>query len=298
MERKHTLKDWVVAVRPWSFPASAMPVIVTLTYLFAAHEDMDWFNGVWALVNIVIFHAAGNTWSDYFDFRKGVDAEDTFGAKTLTSGLFSKKEIFNYSVALLAVAVALGVGLWLRTGMTLLYIGLGGVLCTVLYPFLKYNALGDFVIFMAYALLPTIGTSYACTLGIDWNVLFIAVPVGLITVAILHCNNLRDIGTDGRAHISTIAMRLGEKTSVWLYCIEILFPYLWISGCVIWGVLPVWTLLAWISVIPAVRNAMTAYRFFKEGSAAISNLDEATAKLQLLFSLSVAAAFVVSGILS
>ena len=35
----------------------------------------------------------------------------------------------------------------------------------------------------------------------------------------------------------------------------------------------------------------------KEGSAAISNLDETTAKLQLLFSLSVAAAFVVSGIL-
>ena len=62
--------------------------------------------------------------------------------------------------------------------------------------------------------------------------------------------------------------------------------------------MPVWTLLAWISVIPAVRNAMTAYRFFKEGFAAISNLDEATAKLQLLFSLSVAAAFVVSGILS
>lgn len=160
------------------------------------------------------------------------------------------------------------------------------------------NTLGDFVIFTAYALLPTIGTSYVCTFGIDWNVLFIAVPVGLITVAILHCNNLRDIGTDSRAHISTIAMRLGEKTSVWLYCIEILFPYLWISGCVIWGVLPVWTLLAWISVIPAVRNAMTAYGFFKEGSAAISNLDEATAKLQLLFSLSVAAAFVVSGILS
>ena len=90
MERKHTLKDWVVAVRPWSFPASAMPVIVSLAYLFAAHEDMDWFNGVWALVNIVIFHAAGNTRSDYFDFRKGANAEDTFGEKTLTSGLFSK----------------------------------------------------------------------------------------------------------------------------------------------------------------------------------------------------------------
>ena len=31
---KHSLKDWMIAIRPWSFPASAMPVIVTLAYLF------------------------------------------------------------------------------------------------------------------------------------------------------------------------------------------------------------------------------------------------------------------------
>ena len=77
--QKHTFKDWLTAVRPWSFPASAMPVAVTLGYLFSAHADMDWTNGVWALLNIIVFHAAGNTWSDYFDFRKRVDADDTFG---------------------------------------------------------------------------------------------------------------------------------------------------------------------------------------------------------------------------
>ena len=27
---KHTFKDWFLATRPWSFPASAMPVLVTL----------------------------------------------------------------------------------------------------------------------------------------------------------------------------------------------------------------------------------------------------------------------------
>ena len=28
--KKHSLKDWMIAVRPWSFPASSMPVVVTL----------------------------------------------------------------------------------------------------------------------------------------------------------------------------------------------------------------------------------------------------------------------------
>ena len=84
--KKHSLKDWLIAVRPWSFPASAMPVIVTLAYLYWAYGVIEWANGLLALAGIVIFHASGNAWSDYFDFERGVDRVDTFGVKTLTSG--------------------------------------------------------------------------------------------------------------------------------------------------------------------------------------------------------------------
>ena len=288
----------MVAVRPWSFPASAMPVIVTLGYLFARHDSVDWVNGVWALLNIVVFHAAGNTWSDCLDYRKGVDAEDTFGARTLTTGMFSYREILMLSTVLLAVAVAGGVGLWLRTGMPLLYIGIGGVLCTVLYPILKYNALGDLVIFCAYALLPTLGTSYVAVSVIDPTVLMIAVPVGLITVAILHCNNLRDIATDSRAHISTFAMRIGPRASVLVYCLEILIPFLWLTVCVFCGVFSWWCLLVWAAFVPALQNVRSALLYRKNGASAISGLDEATARLQLLFSLLLTVGFAISGILS
>ncbi len=294
--KKHTAKEWLIAVRPWSFPASAMPVIVTLAYLFARHDDVNWVNGVWALLNIIVFHAAGNTWSDCFDYRKGVDAEDTFGARTLTSGMFSFMEILTLSTVLLAVAVAGGVGLWLRTGMPLLYIGLGGVLCTVLYPILKYNALGDLVIFCAYALLPTLGTVYAAASVIDPGVLMIAVPVGSITVAILHCNNLRDIGTDSRAHISTFAMKIGPRASVAIYCLEILGPFVWLTVCAFFGVVPWWCLLVWGAFFPALQNVRTEVAYLKTGASAISGLDEATARLQLLFSFLLAAGFVISGI--
>lgn len=52
--KKHSFKDWMIAVRPWSFPASAMPVVVTLAYLFWMKEDINWANGIWALLNIVV----------------------------------------------------------------------------------------------------------------------------------------------------------------------------------------------------------------------------------------------------
>ena len=128
--KKHSFKDWMIAVRPWSFPASAMPVVVTLAYLFWMKEDINWANGIWALLNIVVFHAAGNTWSDYFDYKQGVDMKDTFGAKTLTDKMFTPKEIYRLSLVLLLAALAGGLGLLWRTGFPLLYIGLGG--CRVL----------------------------------------------------------------------------------------------------------------------------------------------------------------------
>ena len=115
--KKHSLKDWMIAVRPWSFPASSMPVVVTLAYLYWMRQDINWVNGIWALLNIIVFHAAGNTWSDYFDYKHKVDARDTFGAKTLTDGMFTPREIYRLSMALLAVALVAGVGLLWRTGL-------------------------------------------------------------------------------------------------------------------------------------------------------------------------------------
>lgn len=296
--KKHSFKEWLIATRPWSFPASAMPVLVTLAYLYWLQNDINWINGIWALVNIVIFHAAGNTWSDYFDFKRGVDTKDTYGVKTLTGGMFTPKEIYRLSLGLLAVALIAGIGLLVRTGFPLLYIGIGGAACALLYPPLKYHALGDVVIFLAYAFLPTLGTSYVTTGIFNWDVLWVAIPVGLITVAILHANNTRDIRTDSHADIRTLAMKLGGKMSMYVYCAEVLFPFGWIAGCAVTETFPLWTLLVVVVLIPAIGNVRMVSQLPRKGEVAIANLDEMTAKLQLLFSLIFALSFVIAALLA
>lgn len=282
--KKHSFGEWMIAVRPWSFPASAMPVITATAYLFWKGAQINWLFAVWALLNIIIFHAAGNTWSDYFDFRKKVDADDTFGAKTLTTGMFTSKEIFRLSLVLTIVASAGGVGLLVLTGLPLLWIGLGGLLCTLLYPMLKYNALGDLVILLAYAFLPTIGTSFVVTGAIDWSVLLIALPVGLITDGILHSNNTRDTLTDKRAGIKTMAMGLGTKASAVLYGFEVLFPFVWIAVLSIIGLLPLTTIIIFLTLVVAIGCAQTMMKFIDGGVKLIADLDVRTANLQLLFS--------------
>ena len=238
-----------------------------------------------ALVNIILVHAAGNVWSDYFDYKKGVDAEDTYGVRTLVSGQFTPKEVLTLSIILQIAAVGMGVLMVYLTGITLLWIGLAGIVLSLLYPPLKYVAMGDLVIMACYALLPMLGTSFICCGEIVPEVLWLAIPVGSITVAILHANNTRDIETDGRARIHTFAMLTGRRFAIGMYVFELLLPYLWLVPIVALGLISPWALMACITIPIAAKNIHSNLSYYKEGLNALARLDEATAKLQLMFSL-------------
>jgi 1,4-dihydroxy-2-naphthoate octaprenyltransferase len=271
-----------------------MPIIVTLTYLFWKGAEVNWLLGVWTLVNMILFHIAGNVWSDYHDFRKGVDRDDTFGAKTLTTGMFKPKEIRNLAIGVLVIAIAGGLGLVALTGLPLLWIGIAGAALTMLYPTLKFNALGDLDILLTFAFLPTLGTAYVTTGILDWSVLWVALPVGLITDGILHSNNTRDMVPDKRADIKTMAMGLGKKASAWLYFFEVVFPFIWVAACSLAGVMPFYTVFIFLTLPVALGCGRTMLKAVTSDSDIIADLDVRTANLQLLFSVILSATFVAS----
>lgn len=263
-----------------------MPVLVTIMFLWSkGGHNVSWGLGLMALVNIILVHAAGNVWSDYFDYKKGVDAEDTYGVRTLVSGQFTPREVLTLSIILQTAAVGMGILMVYLTGITLLWIGLAGIALSLLYPPLKYVAMGDLVIMACYALLPMLGTSFICSGEIVPEVLWLAIPVGSITVAILHANNTRDIETDGRARIHTFAMLTGRRFAIGMYVFELLLPYLWLVPIVALGLISPWALMACITIPIAAKNIHSNLSYYKEGLNALARLDEATAKLQLMFSL-------------
>ena len=297
MERKrHTFKEWLLATRPWSFPASSMPVAVTLAFLYWRGFEVNWPVGLWTLLSVILFHAAGNTWSDYSDFKRGVDREDTIGGMSITSGEFLPSEIKCLSLLLLAVAAVSGLSLMLATGLPTLYLGLAGIALTMMYPFFKYHALGDIDIFLTYSLLPVMGTSYVATGAFVMDALWLVLPIGLITVGILHINNTRDIEHDKRAGIHTFAMLAGKRASAFIYCMEVTVPFVWVAICIIYNSMPLWSLIVLLALKPAIDNSRKALMFPKEGMKAVVGVDEATAKLQLMFSLLLIVSFFVASL--
>lgn len=297
MERKrHTFKEWLLATRPWSFPASSMPVAVTLAFLYWRGFEVNWPVGLWTLLSVILFHAAGNTWSDYSDFKRGVDREDTIGGMSITSGEFLPSEIKCLSMLLLAVATVSGLSLMMATGLPTLYLGLAGLALTMMYPFLKYHAMGDIDIFLTYSLLPVLGTSYVATGAFVMDALWLVLPIGLITVGILHINNTRDIEHDKRAGIHTFAMLAGKRASAFIYCMEVTVPFVWVAICIIYNSMPLWSLIVLLALKPAIDNSRKALLFPKEGMQAVVGVDEATAKLQLMFSLLLVVSFFIASL--
>lgn len=295
---KHSFKDWIFATRPWSYPASVMPVLVTVCYLFATGRDVNWWLGLQAIVTIALFQAAGNTWSDWHDFRRGVDAADTFGSKILTDGIFQPHEIVRLAVGLLTVATLSGIAIVWMSCIEVLWVGIAGFLLTVFYPTLKFHALGDLNILLTYGLLAVVGTSWAVCGVFYWDTLWLVLPIGLITVAILHANNARDTRTDARARISTLAMAMGQQRSVVAYVLEVLLPFALLVVAVALKAVPAGALAAFLALPVAWKNTRTMARLSSEGEAAIASLDEDTAKLQLIFSVLLSAAFLVTGFLA
>ncbi|MFA7227140.1 MAG: prenyltransferase, partial [Dysgonamonadaceae bacterium] len=64
MSKERKTKDWIIATRPWSFPASTMPALVTISYIYflkgEISTEINWWYGVLAFIGACIFQASGN----------------------------------------------------------------------------------------------------------------------------------------------------------------------------------------------------------------------------------------------
>lgn len=297
--KKHSIKEWFAATRYWSFSVSALPAVATVALMcyFNGFSSINWLNAVLAVVGVVIFHAAGNLLSDVGDFKSGADCEEAFAVPNLVKHIFEPKEYLRFSYSLFAIGIVIGLFLTWRCGWQLLIIGGLGFLFTVLYTQSKNVFLSDLNIFVIYGMLIMLGTSLVTTGAVDFRSLLLTVPLGLITLSVLHANNTVDISTDGNAGLHTLAMAMGQDVAARVYIVYQILPFVWVAACALLGYLPWFALLCIIALIPAMGNIKKAAKYKVEGRDALIGLDLMSAKLQLIFSLTLAVGLFVAALL-
>jgi 1,4-dihydroxy-2-naphthoate octaprenyltransferase len=282
------IKNWIIATRPWSFPASSMPALLTISYIFFLKNDLgteiNWWYGILAMIGAVLFQASGNLIGDYFDFKHKVDRKESFGSsRMLVEGVFQPKTILNFGLSFMFIGVFLGLFLFFKTGVDLLWIGAIGVLGTYFYYKMKFIALGDILIFIIYGPLIGLGTAYVMTSQLHWDVILLNIPVAFLVVNILHANNTRDIRDDGKANIKTQAMLLGINGAKVQYITLALGAYVAVALMVAFGMLHPLTLLVVLTLPIALKNIKIMQQAKVETPELIKNLDAASAQLVMLF---------------
>jgi len=232
-------KKWWISARPFSFPASTMPVIFgTVLAVVYGGYTLKPLLFVLAFIAMVILHSGANILSDIFDYRKGLDTEPTPVSGGVVRGLISIREAWIGSVGMLIFGTVIGLYLTWVSGPWLLAIGLLGLFVGTFYTTdtglsMKYHGLGDLAVFLNFGILGSLGAYYVQSSTLSWIPVLWAVPMSMLVIAILHANNWRDIQSDRKGKIFTIAALLGDKKSLSYYGILIYGPFVVVLGLIL-----------------------------------------------------------------
>ena len=214
MTEVSTTRAWVMAARPKTLAAAAVPVVVGTA--------VAWRDGVFALgpalaalLGAFLIQIGTNFANDYFDHEKGADTDDRLGpTRVVQSGILPPEHVFAAMVGTFTAAVAVGGYLVAVAGWPIVAIGVASVLSGIAYtggPYpLGYHGLGDLFVFIFFGVVAVTGTYFVQALAWSSAALVASVPVGTLSTAILVVNNYRDIDTDRRAGKRTLAVRLGR----------------------------------------------------------------------------------------
>jgi 1,4-dihydroxy-2-naphthoate octaprenyltransferase len=196
-----------------------VPVVVGA----AAANEIVWWRFAFALLVAAGLQIGVNFANDYFDGVRGVDTPDRLGPPRLTAtGLASPRAVLVAALASLGVAAVCGLVLALVTSPVLiLAVGALALLAAVGYsggpkPYAGLG-LGELMVFLFFGLMATCGTAYVLVETVPASAWWAGSGLGLLAVAILVANNLRDLPTDDASGKRTLAVRLGDPRTRLMY---------------------------------------------------------------------------------
>lgn len=248
--KTNSLKAWVLAARPKTLAGAVAPVLVGAALGFAVLLTYGrWTTGVIPFGLCILFALAmqidANFINDYFDFKKGADSEERLGPERACSkGWITPSAMKTGIVITTIISLLIGLPLVYFGGWWMLAVGLFCILGAFLYTTkFSYLGLGDVMVVIFFGIIPVFFTFHVISpnnifispsgLGgdvveigssVSWGMVMLVVLagfcVGVVVNNLLIINNYRDREQDLKNGKKTLVVRLGSKTSEWLYLLN------------------------------------------------------------------------------
>lgn len=226
------MKDWIKAARLRTLPLSLSGIImgsfIARWRLYGEGGTWDWKIFALALLVTLLYQVLSNYANDYGDGVKGTDAKRITEAESravasgrITAGQM-KKAVILLAVLSFAATVALLYLAFIPRFMNEFYIfiglGIASILAAIGYTVGKkpygYMGLGDLFVFIFFGLVSVCGSYFLFTKTFSWDMLLPGTAVGLMSMAVLNLNNMRDIESDRLSGKNSFALRIGFKNAM------------------------------------------------------------------------------------
>lgn len=224
MVKTNSVKAWLLATRPKTLSAAAVPVMIGTAFAWRnTSEQFNWIPAILCLLFAWIMQIDSNLVNDYFDFKKGNDDETRLGPKRACSEGWITSDAMVWGILITTLLGCMtGIPLTLYGGLEMVMVGIACVVFCFLYTTLfSYHGLGDILVLLFFGIIPVCCTYYVCMplhqqipTG---EVIASSIACGLAIDALLIVNNYRDIDNDRSNGKITLAVRLGESKTRRLY---------------------------------------------------------------------------------
>ena len=188
---------------------------------------------------------------------RGTDEDRVGPVRLVAGGLAPARDVKAAAFYAFGVAAVAGLVLALFTTPWLIVVGLVSVAAGWFYtggprPY-GYAGFGELFVFVFFGLVAVVGTAYVSLGHVTALAIVAAVPVGLLSTALLVVNNLRDIEGDRHAGKSTLAVRMGDPATRRLYAACILGSFVFVLVVAIWTPGALIALAAAVVAVPPLR---------------------------------------------
>lgn len=219
-----SVKSWISALRPRTlFLAGA----TALCGSGMAYNTGKFSILVFVLTILIanILQLLSNMANDLGDFQHGTDitGERVGPQRTVQSGAITPLQMKRAIMIAIAAAAVVGALLiyvalqfmdW-KYIILFLILGAGAIVAAIKYtagrnPY-GYKGLGDIFSFTFFGPVSVVGTYFLHTHIIDFKPWLPAIGLGLLTIAVLNLNNMRDMDNDKKSGKNTIPVRIGLK---------------------------------------------------------------------------------------
>ncbi len=269
-------KVWFLETRPQFLILS-----VVLAFLGTA---IAWYDGYFNLrhallagIGLVLAHASVNILNDYFDYRSGVDlltrrTPFSGGSGILPAGLLTPGQVLRLGIIMLLLAVPVGVYFVVTRGWPLLPLLIVAAFFIVMYsPFILKRPWPEWAPGAGLGALPILGLYFAQAGAYTYSVAVACIPSAFLVHNLLLLNELPDVEADTHAHRQTLPIAIGKKRAAVFYTVVAVSVYIWIIAWVAAQVMPVWTLLALLS-LPLTLRAINGALHYNDPSRLMPGL--------------------------